>query len=94
MNYMKTSEMLHAYSALRPECEFSTMDLSVLHIVMKYHKLHKPMSLTNNEMADVLFASEKTVRNSINHLCAAGIIEKHKIGNRRYVEFVPFGIYT
>ena len=62
--------------------------------VIKYYKSNRTMDLTNNKLGDLIFACEKTVRNSINNLCGAGLITKEKIKNRRILEYIPYKNYA
>lgn len=39
--------------------------------------------MTNEQLADLFFSCEKTVRSSISRLCAAGLLKKELIDNNR-----------
>lgn len=82
-NYFSISEAMTISNAIMPGPKFTLLDYNLICLAKSFHEAGKQFYMTNDQLASLLFSCEKTIRSSINRLCAAGLLKKEFIDNNR-----------
>lgn len=73
---LKIGEAMKIHNDIMPEDKFTLLDLNILCHAKSFHEKGYTLYMTNKQLGDCLFATEKTVQTSVNRLCAAGLLTK------------------
>lgn len=82
-NYFSISEAMKIHNTIMPEPKFTLLDYNLLCLVKSFYEAGQFFYMSNDQLAALFFSCEKTVRSSINRLCAAGFLKKDLIDNNR-----------
>lgn len=82
-NYSSICEAMRIHNNIMPGETFTLIDYNLLCLVKSFYDSGKKFYMTNDQIASMLFACEKTIRTSIKRLCSFGFIEKQNIDNNR-----------
>lgn len=67
--------------------ELSLLDCSILCLVQSFYDHGQQFYMSNIDIANIFMSCEKTVRTSINTLCAHGFLEKVRVEKGRVLNF-------
>lgn len=82
-NYSNISEAMHINNTIMSSPKFTLLDYNILCLVKSFHDANKPCYMTNEQLAKHLLSGERTIRYSIDRLCAQNLLSKSfKDGNR------------
>ena len=82
-NYFNISEAMKIHNTIMPGPKFTLLDYNILCLARSFFEASQNFYMTNEQLAELFFSCEKTVRSSISRLCAAGLITKELIDNNR-----------
>ena len=82
-NHSRISEAMRIHNTIMPGPKFTLLDFNILCLIKSFHVSGKKFYISNDQLADQLLSSEKTIRSSINRLCDAQLIKKELIGGNR-----------
>lgn len=92
-NFPHIAKAMKTHNTLMPGPNFTLVDFNILCLVKSFHTSGKKFYITNDQLADQLLSTEKTVRTAIKRLCDAQLLKKELIdGNRlkgRYLIYQP-----
>lgn len=71
INYLNISEAMS-----KSNIKFTLLDFNILCLVESFNKSGQNFYMTNDQLAKIMLSCERTIRTSINHLCAAGLLKK------------------
>ena len=94
-NFFNISEAMRIYNRLMPGPKFTLTDFNILCLVRSFNSSGSQFYMSNDQLADILLATEKTIRTSINRLCDAGLIKKELISSKgRYLTYQSDNVNT
>lgn len=82
-NYYSLNEAFQIYNNIMPGEKFTLIDYNILSLARSFHDSGQKFYMTNDQLAAMFYACEKTIRSSINRLCKFGLLEKQNIDNNR-----------
>ena len=82
-NYFSISEAMKIHNAIMPGPKFTLLDYNILCLARSFFDAGKQFYMSNDQLAQLFFSCEKTVRSSISRLCSAGLLDKKLIENNR-----------
>ena len=68
----------------RSHYKFTLLDFNILCLVKSFYKSEKDFYMSNEQISNLMFSCEKTVRTSIKRLCEAGLLKKQYIKNNKF----------
>lgn len=90
-NYFRISEAMRIHNTIMPGPKFTLLDFNILCLIKSFHVSGKKFYITNDQLAKQFLSSEKTIRTSIDRLCAAQLIKKELIdGNRHKGRYLTY----
>ena len=97
-NHSKISEAMRIHNTIMPGEKFTLLDFNLLCLIKSFHVSGSKFYITNDQLANQLLSSEKSIRRSIDRLCAAELIRKELINgkrnNGRYLIYQPDKVNT
>lgn len=97
-NYSKISEAMRIHNTIMPGDKFTLVDFNLLCLIKSFHSSGNKFYITNAQLANQLLSCERTIRTSIDRLCAAELIKKELINgkrnNGRYLIYLPDNVDT
>ena len=82
-NYYSLNEAFQIYNNIMPGEKFTLIDYNILSLVRSFHDSGQKFYMSNDQLAAMFYACEKTIRSSINRLCKFGFVTKQNIDNNR-----------
>ena len=82
-NYYSLNEAFQIYNNIMPGEKFTLIDYNILSLARSFHDSGQKFYMSNDQLAVMFYACEKTIRTSINRLCKFGFIAKQNIDNNR-----------
>ena len=83
-NYYSISEAMKIHNNIMPGPKFTLLDYNILCLVRSFYESNQKFYMSNEQLAELFFSCEKTVRSSIKRLEDSWFITKELIdGNRR-----------
>ena len=97
-NHSKISEAMRIHNTIIPGDKFTLLDFNLLCLIKSFYASGNKFYITNDQLANQLLSSEKSIRRSIDRLCAAQLIKKELINgkrnNGRYLIYQPDKVDT
>ena len=95
-NYFSISEAMKIHNTIMPGPKFTLLDYNILCLTRSFFEASQSFYMTNEQLAELFFSCEKTVRSSISRLCATGLLKKELIDNNRlkgrYLIYQPINV--
>jgi hypothetical protein len=97
-NYYSLNEAFQIYNNIMPGEKFTLIDYNILSLARSFHDSGQKFYMSNDQLAAMFYACEKTIRSSINRLCKFRFLEKQNIDNNRlkgrYLIYHPWEVQT
>ena len=82
-NYFSISDAMHTSNTIMPGPKFTLLDYNLLCLAKSFYDSGKRLYMSNDQLAKALFSSERSIRYSIDRLCAQKLLSKEFIDNNR-----------
>jgi hypothetical protein len=82
-NYYSLNEAFQIYNNIMPGERFTLIDYNILSLARSFYDSGKDFYMSNDQLAAMFYACEKTIRSSINRLCTFEFLTKQNIDNNR-----------
>lgn len=80
-NYPEIAQAMKTHNTIMPGPNFTLTDFNILCIVKSFNDAGQKCFMTNEQFANQLLATDRTVQSSIKRLCASELLEKKYIKN-------------
>lgn len=82
-NYSSINDAMYISNTIMTTDKFTLLDYNLLCLVRSFYDSNKKFYMTNEQLSKIFFASERTVRYSIERLCKHEFLSKEFIENNR-----------
>lgn len=82
-NYFSINNAMHISNNIMTTEKFTLLDYNLLCLVKSFYDSKQKFYMTNEQLAKTFFASERTIRYSIDRLCKYKLLHKEFIDNNR-----------
>lgn len=82
-NYYSLNEAFQIYNNIMPGEKFTLIDYNILSLARSFSDSGQNFYMSNEQLAAMFYACEKTIRSSINRLCKFEFLTKQNIDNNR-----------
>ena len=74
--YPYIAEAMKTHNTIMPGPRFTLTDLSILCLARSFHDSGQKFFMTNEQLAQYMLSTDKTIRTSVDRLCDAGLLKK------------------